>query len=877
MTRGDERTALSRMDDWNHRQWNERLFVHHFDRQGSPGPLRPVTSVCVVDEEFANIVGVSLAHGAAARDAFVRTIRDALRNTRSDLCGHALAAQHGWNTGLEEPPPFFGHLVLSCLAMSEVGASSSEIADDRSYAARISRVAGAHTQHPPDRLPELWQQVVDWLRRANEQLVRPRYRELVLPSPGGLTRIGYSYRLAFPSGRDLAPLRAVLAPCRNGLEEVSPMRVIGLLRRSSHQLTPELLDRLEDFETDLANGTEGPSRSGFWSAVERALVVDADAAARGVDVRTCFALLGEYDTDDELTFHVCSDGPSAPPGVTATPLPARLGSWTHLLARHPGRPQDLTNQVFALQVQLPGITAYIKGGVVPLRREHQFLAIAIDVDDQVDLFLVRDALVPKFQTLLASKRSHTRPSSVTGWTEIEGSTLVPQRSRADLQRLGLVAAMYLVSSDTGRQITIRGGIRLPDGFLALPRVLPRFKSRAPSLVFEREQGPAGSSVVLAREGDEHVVPHGFDVEPGAYVVRAPGNEVRSVRVRFSEGPVHLVHVGDEPVGIVEGVVNAAPAGDREAWLSTDRSSPPELTPASGRRRHVTISDVRAEPSSAVWKVHEALAAIHTRRSSFSLGEWYQLLHAAGLPSAGLIASRLTRAWCETGVVDMLMHPDRRAVRIAPSVSRLVVVGAQEARIVGVVPAAFKTRLKGAAQALGLRVEPICSVSAYVAPMLSVRATASDGADRWAELASALQLERRFLRHDFRPEPLDLSEPRAGFQTASEQKIADLVVRHRRHLQGATYWELVRAGRTLYWSHVKNLVWLRVAHRELTRDETSVTATRAYLPLPIARHVACTSAVLQGPVDDGAAYRYVCDPRWRPFYSAMVANLYRGVS
>src|SRR5690606_40671199 len=49
-------------------------------------------------------------------------------------------------------------------------------------------------------LAVLWEAFARWLR-CKRQRGAP-YRELVLPDPGGMTRIGYSIRLAFPPRKD---------------------------------------------------------------------------------------------------------------------------------------------------------------------------------------------------------------------------------------------------------------------------------------------------------------------------------------------------------------------------------------------------------------------------------------------------------------------------------------------------------------------------------------------------------------------------------------------------------------------------------------------------------------------------------------------------
>src|SRR5262249_20338449 len=137
------------------------------------------------------------------RDAFVDAVRSGIRRSKSLL--DDASDYQGWPgpPSWDFPPRFVAHLLFTCIAASE---SSDELGDEGSFVSRLRDLT--HDQLPENSLqalPRLWENLAAWLD-ANGG----RFRPLVLPNPGGLTRIGYTVKLAFPDRRDQRQLSDLL-------------------------------------------------------------------------------------------------------------------------------------------------------------------------------------------------------------------------------------------------------------------------------------------------------------------------------------------------------------------------------------------------------------------------------------------------------------------------------------------------------------------------------------------------------------------------------------------------------------------------------------------------------------------------------------------
>jgi hypothetical protein len=127
-----------------------------------------------------------------------------------------------------------------CIAASE---SSDELGDEASF---ISRLRDLTQDQLPDHslqmLPRLWENLADWLAATPR-----KFRPLLLPNPGSLTRIGYTVKLAFPDRRDQKQLSELLD--RAGLlgHEPPAGRVLTLVGLQRTRFRPSFLQAFDEF------------------------------------------------------------------------------------------------------------------------------------------------------------------------------------------------------------------------------------------------------------------------------------------------------------------------------------------------------------------------------------------------------------------------------------------------------------------------------------------------------------------------------------------------------------------------------------------------------------------------------------------------------
>jgi hypothetical protein len=91
-------------------------------------------------------------------------------------------------------------------------------------------------------LPRLWENLADWLAATPR-----KFRPLLLPNPGSLTRIGYTVKLAFPDRRDQKQLSELLG--RAGLlgHEPPAGRVLTLVGSQRIRFRPSFLQAFDEF------------------------------------------------------------------------------------------------------------------------------------------------------------------------------------------------------------------------------------------------------------------------------------------------------------------------------------------------------------------------------------------------------------------------------------------------------------------------------------------------------------------------------------------------------------------------------------------------------------------------------------------------------
>src|SRR6266568_3607350 len=99
---------------WELPEWNHALFDYFF--RVCDGDTTPVSRLVVTGEELRHVVGDEQASPLKVRNAFQEVILRRLRTQAKSLCCDARSLR--WDRS-ETIPPFFAHLVLTCLAAAE--------------------------------------------------------------------------------------------------------------------------------------------------------------------------------------------------------------------------------------------------------------------------------------------------------------------------------------------------------------------------------------------------------------------------------------------------------------------------------------------------------------------------------------------------------------------------------------------------------------------------------------------------------------------------------------------------------------------------------------------------------------------------------------
>jgi hypothetical protein len=480
---------------WAVPQWNEKLLDHFFGRQSDDDP--PVATLLVTPEELARSVGDPTAKPSDVRNAFVAAVLAGIARSGSLLFD---ASDYG---GWPKPPDkdnvprFLSHLIFTCIAASE---SSDELATEGSF---IERLRELTQNRLPDNslpwLPRLWENLAAWLR------CQVAYRELVLPNPGGYTRIGHTIKLAFPDRRDQRQLSALIDGAGLSNEEPPVGKVISLVSSWRARFRRGFLEAFDDFRRRLeADGPQARSvnEHRFWSAVRTAAL-----RGRGIDdgprISARIQLLADEQDNRLFPFIVTDAAIADSSSVTTIELPVSYGAWRFALVTSES-PETVSDRVHASmrallerRLVLPVLSGLVTQGLLPFAEAaHGCLELAHHDLDQVSVVLARadlaKSLIERF-----GHRALRNDSNFEGWIELYGLKLHKLPS-SDIDNTALQGCWILYESIVMPRFRIRGGVRADDGWLGFKEVLPRVAISGASEVVLKEK--SGQIHALVRDG-----------------------------------------------------------------------------------------------------------------------------------------------------------------------------------------------------------------------------------------------------------------------------------------------------------------------------------------------------------------------------------------
>jgi hypothetical protein len=690
--------------DWNRTDWNDALVEATFQQSAHSSPaIRRIDST---SQYLARVVNASAKDSESVRQAFVSCFKGPTYEIKR-LFDYTRQT-HRW-TPKSKKLPFFAQLYLSVLVAS-ADATTYEMGNFRE---RLTASLGL-TRDPLFYLGDLaalWEAAALWTKRSESTGLRL----LQLPDPRHETIIGYAKGLAFPAYRDQLRLSEILATRK--LHSDSPINLVqAAVEAARAKFSDWFNDEYRIFSGYVGRGDKQAAiRTPFWAAVMDISWEHrpSDAARAGVTFQLELDIVDPYEASVQLL----SDRLPALQRSSWKVVEGEhsFGQFVLRIVHQSNDAQVLTHLAKADGLQLLGRDALaraIRDGCIFFTRDAFGRWVADNGPQDGDAFwlLVTRAHQDKVHRSLVSAGSQPDYAfpfsggawSLCGpinWNESVRTTLLRAMPHVDVVQLRL----RMLS------MKVQGGIRLPEGYLFLPPVLPKVAMSGASTVswrarysddeqigpFEMVQEANGEQFAIRSHDARNVCKAAlisFDArdEEDAKLAVAAVEAVqvcRSSQLKQPANPKRWLETG------IDGQLGEASATSPDT-RPIDTVDSPEASQFTALRP-VSLDDQREsidlpvviplEDLSAPWKVAlEVLAATFVRSAVISQRDFFDLiqrlwnLDARGtwsriddLLQNGLIRQLFSRQW--HGSVYVACPPELFALETADGF-RIRVVG-----------------------------------------------------------------------------------------------------------------------------------------------------------------------------------------------------------
>ena len=512
--------------------WNDCLGPYFFGIT-SNGSVDPIRRLVVTPAELAKATGIPGVLPEQAVASFRRALCEQVRKVGSLL---ADAKNFGsWSAShVHEQPPFIAHLLATCWAATE---TAEEFHEEGSFFARLSLLLDNAPIGTPTHLPKLWEDLAKWLTGARH--AGYPYRELLLPEVGGLKRIGYSLRLAFPSRTDQRKLAEVLSD--KGLIGLNPppgvtIRAVGsTLSRFSKPFKAEF----DQFRLAWENREPLADRSPFWLAV-----LDTVLRGEGMDesnsARARFKLQLRMAEGNFTLLALASEGATLPDGLTPRPHASAGEGYYFIEAVEALEGKDrlaaVAHRLLAGEVSLPRLSPLARQGVLLFDTDESGRYALVDEPGSSQMrALVRADLLDAFRRLIVSPPAvqlQVEESIYPGWLEVHDFAMRIPEPR-ELEGTPLEGCWSLSPHFVVNRIHPVGGVRLEAGFLLTPSLMPSFAVQGADDVCLEVEGH--STLALSQEtlqSKTWLLPPSTPPGQHTLVARYAGEVVARREVRF---------------------------------------------------------------------------------------------------------------------------------------------------------------------------------------------------------------------------------------------------------------------------------------------------------------------------------------------------------
>lgn len=889
---------------WTLPAWNEQLLLYCFVRDHARAPDGPLRATLL---DLPLLVADPSADPETMAEHLVLQLRGhARQHHNTDPLSRMAQSSVRFNPRGAQPPDFFAFLWITCLI-----ANGYPDADGTGlFHQRFERVFPLNGNGRGfSKLPGAWEKLSEWLDSGHQFAGFP-YRPLELPPEDSWrSNISHSWWLAFPTVLD----RRILLRSLEGLQER-----IDPLQASNPAVVRALL-------------SQSGFSSGFREELRRLLSSDAGAGRRSAWFsqfleqeirrmrRTPSLQLHSVDGFGPLVLRsmgyalgtlLLADGLSeSPAGLLCRSEQSWLPGRSLLVPEDPDDQRLAAFDAGSLAIDpqlspLTGLHPWLERGLLPfgvdpdLGLPRMLLPVSTTPVSHV---LVRKSMLELFQEHFDAR---AEPSDEDHWLCFS----VQQVSLAELLRF---PDEPLASQETAaNRIRTFGGLRLSsgEGFLASGLGLPQVRVHGPE--------PALKVVLLAADGtlveyetSDTEDPQEWKPERDARRTADLGHGQGRLVTFFSQHPTVERSIELTAMGPRAFFRRDEPLAWREDWgrflgsleLARPNAEPrePGAEALEWARQRLNSRERSVNPLFEE-QMLDSLCSLFERHSSLPRHSFHELhkaliVHDQEWP---LFAASVLRGWCEGGWLEEGLERRRFRWRIQPVDPRLVLLNAEQAQLVGLLPSRGLMQLLAHAFELGFDVQmvpPACPEMPrgwrFIGPikLLCQRSALplvgreqwnadamnddwivdiplpSDGPEWPISLGYRLEVLRICDQRKGAHRPLgNCLDPRAPRSLAIEQEIS-------------------RYGRRRYHSHdpdhpLSSCHRNRVALHALTqatngswpfgitsRHPTTVDRlydADAFLPLPLGRHSALTGSQMPGPTrppgPNEHTYRYSFD-------------------
>lgn len=563
-------------------------------------------SLLVTPEELTRVAAAPIGLAQEVRDGFVQRVRLNIRRNRNLIED---ATDYQW---WPRPPPaseiprFCAHLFFTCLAAAE---SNEEFANENSFIIRLRELTDDQL---PDgslaELPRLWNNFAEWLVSESN---RRRYRPLVLPDPGGFTRIGHTVKLTFPDRRDQAELSRLLDErCLSG-DEPPVASVLRLVAENRTRFRHRFLEAYRSFRHAFEDAPRSPGlrEHRFWSAVREA-ALRGRGATDEEELGARVQLLAEPHDERLALFIVADRSIEGHPRLRTVEMQGvRYNEWTHAVVLADAansdaeRLHEAANAVLGGSVRLPRLSTIVDQGLLAfVEASHGMLEVAAGEDlEAAKTAFVRDGLATDLVKVLHAESARLRPSAYPGWTQVYHVAI--RRRPADIiERTRLSRCWQLHEVPATVPVRLVDGVAAEDGWLGYLEVLPRVSAvGGQSACLESEDG---SSWPLERDGDGVWKLPARDLIGEFDVVVDTGAGESRRTVHFYAKPIadEYLRPSDPGARMVEDFDDSASL-DADSWVS-DREGDLDLEPLCERVTYLgsVVGEFVNDPANAAWRI-----------------------------------------------------------------------------------------------------------------------------------------------------------------------------------------------------------------------------------------------------------------------------------